>query len=85
MTTLKLVLAVGFVLGAGALAWTADVGGRVKARRVVASIKREVAAFVKFVGEDASDAKVVTGESKFKERPATTGKQPKSWSLGRPV
>jgi hypothetical protein len=78
MTSLKLMFAVGFVVGAGALAWAADAGARVRIKRASASLKREVAAFVKFIGEDVNDAPAVHGESEFQER-SSTG----PYSLGR--
>jgi hypothetical protein len=81
MTALKLLFAVGFLLGAGALAWSTDsvakaeAGARVK--KVVAFIKREVTAFAKFIGTDVGDARNAGHE--IKGQPAIVVKQSESW------
>ena len=76
MTALKLVFAVGFLLGAGSLAWTADSVGRdtavARVKRAAAFIRREAAAFAKFIGLDARDGREI------REQPAITAKQPES-------
>jgi hypothetical protein len=87
MTALKLVFAVGFLLGAGALAWTAESaakdGAVAMVKKAVALIKREGAAFAKFVGEDVSGVSDANGPREIKERSVTAVKQAKSWSVGR--
>jgi hypothetical protein len=89
MTALKLVFAVGFLLGAGALAWTAESAAKDEAvamvKKAAALIKREGWAFARFIGEDVSDVPDGTSESDLKKRSVTAARQPKSWSLGRSV
>jgi hypothetical protein len=80
MTALKLLLAVGFLLGTGALAWSADSAAKAEAaarvKKTAAFIKREVAAFAKFIGTDASDAR---NGHEIKEQPAIAVKRSESW------
>jgi hypothetical protein len=81
MTALKLLFAVGLLLGAGALAWSADSAAKAEAaarvKKAAALIKREVAAFAKFIGTDVSHAQNAGHE--IKEQPAIAVKRSESW------
>ncbi|HEY4142081.1 MAG TPA: hypothetical protein VGM57_11745 [Pseudolabrys sp.] len=84
MTAAKLVFAVGFFLGAGALAWTAESAAKDEAvamvKKAVALIKREGGAFAKFIGEDVSEVPDSASESDLKEQSVAAARQ-----LGRSV
>jgi hypothetical protein len=77
MTALKLVFAVGFLLGVGALAWSADSVAKVEAaarvKKAAAFIKREVTAFAKFIGTDSVD------QHEIKKRLSIAAEQSESW------
>lgn len=86
MTALKLVFAVGLLLGAGALAWTTDSVARdeavVRIKKAAAFIKREAAAFAKFIGEDVCGVPEVVSERELRDRSEVAAKKPEPWSLG---
>jgi hypothetical protein len=87
MTALKLVFTVGLFLGAGVLAWTTDSVARdeavAKVKKAAAFIKREAAAFAKFISEDVSGVPDAVSKRELRERSEVAAKDPESWSLGR--
>lgn len=83
MTALKLMSAVGAVLGVVALAWTKESAAKDEAvamvRKMAALLRREGVAFTRFIGEDAS--RIPDGASE--RQSATAAPAAEAWQVKR--